>query len=179
LVGWALLRVGRYVNDSCWSEPLNFGESRLRMRGPGGHAPRGKSRRGAGRPTEPLMKFRPSRTELPEERRPGKRAGSAAGLSPTGRIIYSSLPPYPLKIVYLPARRRHLPRRACAFTFRCYFCDETRAIASAGRKYFGNPPDPSARGARAPRASAGVPRCRDDARLPLPSCSAPPPPPGN
>lgn len=62
-------RVGRYVNDFCSSEPLNFGESRLWVKGPRGHASRGKSEGKPERPTEPLMKFRPSRTELSEASR--------------------------------------------------------------------------------------------------------------
>lgn len=40
----AIARAGRYVNDFGSSEPLNFGESRLRVKeGPRGHASRGKS----------------------------------------------------------------------------------------------------------------------------------------
>jgi len=62
----ASIRVGRYVNDFCSSEPLNFGKSRLWVKKPRGHA---SWRKSEGEPTEPLMKFRPSRTKLSEASR--------------------------------------------------------------------------------------------------------------
>lgn len=68
----------RYVNDFCSSEPLNFGESRLWVKGPRGHASRGKSKqRGAptgGKPSRSRSALQGQNDRSHRETNLGKRS---------------------------------------------------------------------------------------------------------